>query len=94
MDFARAYDSILHMAILRAMRRRSVPEPLGTAYIQKTRRAIMAFEHFRLVYAASNGWCGTASGVFGGTDGFSVGPYPTVCQSCTKLPSPPAMAYG
>lgn len=32
-DSARAYDSILHTAILVAMRRRGVPEPLAMAYL-------------------------------------------------------------
>lgn len=44
-DFARAYDSIWHTAILVAMRRGGVPEPLAMAYIREARRACMQFEH-------------------------------------------------
>lgn len=44
-DLARAYGSISHVAILRAMRHRSVPDVSALAYISETRRARMAFGH-------------------------------------------------
>lgn len=44
-DFARAYDSILYVAILRALRRRCAPEAFALASIREMRRASMAFEH-------------------------------------------------
>lgn len=45
MDYARAYDSILHSAILASMRRRNVPEVLALAYLREARRACMTFDH-------------------------------------------------
>lgn len=37
-NFARAYDSVHHTTVLKAMRRRGVPEPLAMAYIGEMRR--------------------------------------------------------
>lgn len=44
-EFARAYDSIVHAAILDAMSRRNVPLPLALAYIREAGRAHLAFRH-------------------------------------------------
>lgn len=48
-EFARAYDSIRHTAVLRSMTERGVPLPVALAYIREGRGARMAFFH--------DGWC-------------------------------------
>lgn len=45
MDFARAYDSIKHAALIRAMERRDVPRPVIAAYLRELRSARMVFRH-------------------------------------------------
>lgn len=39
LDFARAYDSVRHAALLRSMQKRCVPEELSLTYIREARRA-------------------------------------------------------
>lgn len=44
-DFARAYDSVRHCAILNSMLRRGVPVAIAMAYIREARRAHMTMHH-------------------------------------------------
>lgn len=44
-DFARAYDSVLHSAVIRAMTRRGIPPPVLAAYVRDTGGTELVFEH-------------------------------------------------
>lgn len=44
-DFARVYDSVLHSAVIRAMRRRGMPETVMAAYVRNMRKTELIFEH-------------------------------------------------
>lgn len=47
-DFARAYDSVLHSAVVRAMLRRGVPPPIGAAYVCDMRGTELVFQRAKL----------------------------------------------
>lgn len=44
-DFARAYDSVRHGAVLESMRTRKVPRALSAAYLRELRRSEFVFEN-------------------------------------------------
>lgn len=44
-DFGRAYDSVLHSAVVRAMLRRGVPPPILGAYVRDMRGTELVFQH-------------------------------------------------
>lgn len=48
-DFARAYDSVRHGAVLASMRRRRVPDALAAAYLRELHHAGLAFVNGNLM---------------------------------------------
>lgn len=79
-DCARATDFILHVAVLKTMRRCFVPEPLALANIRETRRAMMSSEHAD--WSTRQGWASDKAArwhrcSFGGSS-------QTACKSCTR----------
>lgn len=45
LDFAKAYDSVMHTAVWRSMRRRGVPEVLVSSYLREIRATKLCFQH-------------------------------------------------
>lgn len=62
--FARAYDSVPHTAIWRAMKKRNIPTPLALAYLREARRAQNVVRAHGVADGASPRMCGTKAGWF------------------------------